>query len=152
MNAGGMERDNPVAGERPQLPLALYSAWLSMHKVSGRLLRRLGLTLPQFLVMQALAQHASMTVAQIGESLFHDSATLSPLLKRMERCGLLSRKRGVADERLLLVALTSSGFKLLADAEEAVEPIIHAAAATAQEQADLVLMLNTMRSTLLNLR
>src|SRR5471032_2741157 len=84
-----------VAGERLQLPLALYSAWLIMHKVSGRLLRRLGLTLPQYLVMQALAQHAAMTVTQIGESMFLDSATLSPLLKRMERCGMLSRKRSV---------------------------------------------------------
>ena len=133
------------------MPLALYSAWLSMHRVSGRVLRRIGLTLPQYLVMQELAQYPAMTVSQIGESLYLDSATLSPLLKRMEQCGLLSRKRSMADERVMLIALTPDGFKLLDDAEAAVEQIIDAAGSAGQGSEHLVNSLNTLRNTLLDL-
>jgi len=60
--------------------------------------------------------------------------------------------QGAISERFLLVALTPSGLKLLGDAEKAVERIVHATAATVQDQEGLVSTLNTMRNTLLNLR
>jgi DNA-binding MarR family transcriptional regulator len=135
-----------------QLPLALYTTWLSMNKVSGRLLRGLGLTFPQYLVMQALKEREAMTVTQIGESLFLDSATLSPLLKRMEQRGLLSRKRDRSDERMVLAALTPGGAKLRSDAEMVLVRIVQATGLTQLDSDNLVHSLDTLRSTLLQVQ
>jgi DNA-binding MarR family transcriptional regulator len=99
------------------LPFALYSAWLSMHKLSSSLLNNFGLTYPQYLVMSVLREKEPMSVSKIGELVFLESSTLSPLLKRLEHEGLLSRKRDSLDERIVLVALSPSGKTLLAAAE-----------------------------------
>lgn len=136
-------------GNGDHLPLALYTTWLSMNKVSGRLLRGLGLTLPQYLVMKALEGREAMTVTKIGESLFLDSATLSPLLKRMEQRGLLSRRRGTADERLVQIALMPYGVRLLFEAEMVLSRIVHDTGLTGQDNDGLVRKLDTLRGWLL---
>jgi hypothetical protein len=70
-----------------QLCFALYSAGLAMNKVYRTLLSRLRLTYPQYLVMLILWERDDLTVSDIGERLFLDSATLTPLLKRLEAAG-----------------------------------------------------------------
>lgn len=98
----------PVLGE--QLCFALYSTSLAMMRVYRGLLPRLGLTYPQYLVMMVLWEQDELTVSDIGERLFLDSATLTPLLKRMETQGLVQRARARArcnEPKPLTIALTT---------------------------------------------
>lgn len=103
----------PVAATAPrleqQLCFALYSAQLAMNKVYRRLLADLALTYPQYLVMLVLWERDGLTVSELGERLFLDSATLTPLLKRLQAAGLVSRRRGEADERQVHIHLTDEG-------------------------------------------
>lgn len=91
------------------LCFALYSANLAMHKVYRQLLADLSITYPQYLVMLVLWNQDDVTVSEIGEQLFLDSATLTPLLKRLESAGLLRRQRSRQDERQVVVTLTEEG-------------------------------------------
>jgi DNA-binding MarR family transcriptional regulator len=95
-----------------QLCFALYAANLAMGKVYRRLLAALGLTYPQYLVMLVLWERDGLTVSEIGERLYLDSATLTPLLKRLEAVGLLGRARSAEDERQVVVSLTAEGRSL----------------------------------------
>lgn len=92
-----------------QLCFALYSAHLAMGKVYRRYLGDLGLTYPQYLVMLVLWEHDGITVGALGERLYLDSATLTPLLKRLQALGLLHRDRTARDQRQVLVTLTQAG-------------------------------------------
>lgn len=92
-----------------QLCFALYSTSLAMTKVYKPLLAELGLTYPQYLVMLVLWERDGLSVSSLGERLFLDSGTLTPLLKRLEAQGLLSRRRSTEDERQLIVELTKAG-------------------------------------------
>ncbi|WP_354004091.1 MarR family winged helix-turn-helix transcriptional regulator [Ideonella oryzae] len=85
---------------------------LALNKIYRRLLKPLGLTYPQYLVMLVLWEQDGLTVSQIGERLFLDSATLTPLLKRLAAQGVLERQRAQRDERQVLIHLTESGRQL----------------------------------------
>src|SRR3981189_3564891 len=74
-----------------QLCFALCSTMGAINKVYRKLLRELGVTYPQYLVLLVLWERDGLMVSQIGERLFLDSATLTPLLKRMEAVGVLRR-------------------------------------------------------------
>jgi MarR family transcriptional regulator, organic hydroperoxide resistance regulator len=106
-------RDKPAAslllGE--QLCFALYSTMAAMNKVYRKLLRELGVTYPQYLVLLVLWERDQLMVSQIGERLFLDSATLTPLLKRMEALGLVHRARAKNDERQVIVSLAARGLE-----------------------------------------
>ena len=91
---------------------ALYSASLAMTKVYKPLLKSLGLTYPQYLVMLTLWERDAQRVSDIGESLYLDSGTLTPLLKKMEAAGFVERLRSKEDERQVIVSLTIKGRKL----------------------------------------
>lgn len=95
-----------------QLCFALYSASLATTKVYKPLLKPWGLTYPQYLVMLALWEQDDCMVSELGERLFLDSGTLTPLLKRMESAGWLLRQRDSADERRVRIALTDAGREL----------------------------------------
>lgn len=95
-----------------QLCFALYSTMLGMNKVYRKLLRDLGVTYPQYLVLLVLWERDALTVSEIGERLYLDSATLTPLLKRMESLGVLARVRGKTDERQVIISLTPQGREL----------------------------------------
>ena len=95
-----------------QLCFALYSASLSMTKTYKPLLAKLKLTYPQYLVLLVLWEKDGLTVNSIGERLFSDSGTLTPLLKRLEKIGLIQRQRAIEDERKVIITLTEHG-KLL---------------------------------------
>ena len=101
-----------------QLCFALYSTSLAMTKMYKPILDAIGLTYPQYLVMLVLWEKDGLMVSEIGERLFLDSGTLTPLLKRMEATGLLARIRDTEDERRVRVKLTAAGNSLRAKATD----------------------------------
>jgi DNA-binding MarR family transcriptional regulator len=107
-----------------QLCFPLYAASRMTTKIYAPLLKALDLTYPQYLVMLVLWQHGEQTVNQIGSRLYLESNTLTPLLKRLEQKGLISRRRSSQDERSVLVQLTETGAQLKAEAEEIPKTII----------------------------
>src|SRR5215469_7056608 len=86
-----------------QLCFAIYSAAHAFNRVYKPLLDRLGLTYPQYLAMLVLWERDGVPVKEIGERLFLDSGTLTPLLKRLEAGQLIKRTRSKADERQVLI-------------------------------------------------
>lgn len=92
-----------------QVCFALAVASRNVIALYRPVLEPLGLTHPQYLVMLTLWERDPLTVRQIGQLLSLDPATLSPLLKRLERAGLVTRERHPADERALAVTLTDAG-------------------------------------------
>ncbi len=114
---------DPLALDR-QVCFALAAASRSVIALYRPVLQPLGLTHPQYLVMLALWEHSPRTVRDIGATLLLDPATLSPLLKRLEAAGLVSRTRSVADERALDVQLTVDGTALRSQAQEVPPQII----------------------------
>jgi DNA-binding MarR family transcriptional regulator len=92
-----------------QLCFALYAASGLVTRAYRPLLEPLGLTYPQYLAMMALWETAPRTVSDLGEALGLDSGTLTPLLKRMEASGLVTRTRDRADERRVQITLTDAG-------------------------------------------
>ncbi|MFO6420746.1 MarR family winged helix-turn-helix transcriptional regulator [Hylemonella sp. W303a] len=100
-----------------QLCFALYSASHAMSKAYKPHLDLLGLTYPQYVAMLVLWERDGLTVSEMGERLYLDSGTLTPLLKRLEAAGYISRLRDAADERRVLIQLTAAGRRLKAQAE-----------------------------------
>ncbi len=88
---------------------SVYSANLAFNRLYKGLLDQYGLTYPQYLVLVALRKRDGQTVGDLGEALDLESNTLTPLLKRMEAAGLLSRVRDSADERVVRISLTLQG-------------------------------------------
>jgi len=95
-----------------QLCFALYAASRAMTAVYAPMLDELGLTYPQYLVLLVLWDHDGERVSGIGDRLQLDSATLTPLLKRLEGHGFVERRRSTADERVVEVFLTAAGKRL----------------------------------------
>jgi DNA-binding MarR family transcriptional regulator len=101
-----------------QVCFALYSASHAMSKAYKPHLDALGLTYPQYVAMLVLWERDGLTVSEIGERLYLDSGTLTPLLKRLEGAGYISRLRDAADERRVLIQLTATGRKLKSKAQD----------------------------------
>ena len=112
-----MPQPDPLALDR-QVCFALAAASRTVIALYRPILAPMGLTHPQYLAMLALWERSPRTVRDIGEALSLEPATLSPLLKRLEAAGLLTRNRKVDDERSLDVELTAAGRALRAQAEE----------------------------------
>ena len=101
-----------------QLCFALYAASGLVTRAYRPLLEPLGLTYPQYLVMLALWEQAPRTVKALGQALELDSGTLTPLLKRLEAAGFVTRTRDAEDERRVQIALTQAGEALREKAGE----------------------------------
>jgi DNA-binding MarR family transcriptional regulator len=95
-----------------QLCFPLYAAANALQRTFRTLLRDLGLTYPQYLVMLVLWEEGRVTVKDLGQKLFLDSGTLTPLLKRLESAGLVNRRRSQQDERRVEIGLTDHGHAL----------------------------------------
>jgi DNA-binding MarR family transcriptional regulator len=128
-----------------QFCFSVYSTSLALNKLYRKLLGPLGLTYPQYLVMMVLWEGDSQTVSDIGRRLSLDSATLTPLLKRMEAQGLLARARAAADERQVIVTLTDAGQALKQQAEKVPESVLCAAACSVDELKAVKQQLDTLR-------
>ncbi len=100
-----------------QICFAVYSTAHAFNRVYKPLLDKLGLTYPQYLVMLVLWERDGVPVKDIGERLFLDSGTLTPLLKRLEAAELIKRTRSTEDERQVLIALTAKGEALQGESE-----------------------------------
>ncbi|KZD09401.1 MarR family winged helix-turn-helix transcriptional regulator [Oceanibaculum pacificum] len=116
-----------------QLCFAAYSTAHAFNRLYRPLLERLGLTYPQYLVMLVLWERDGRPVREIGEKLFLDSGTLTPLLKRLEAAGRITRTRDPADERQVLIRLTEEGRGLRA-AAQGIPPEIGRAAGCSPEE------------------
>jgi DNA-binding MarR family transcriptional regulator len=131
-----------------QLCFALYSASLAMTKVYKPLLAPLGLTYPQYLVMLALWEEDAQSVSGLGAKLALDSGTLTPLLKRLEAQGQLSRERDSGDERRVIVRLTDAGRKLKVAARSVPRAIRRASGCELGEIVELTRQLTAVRDSL----
>jgi len=132
-----------------QVCFALYSASLAMTKLYKPLLETIGLTYPQYLVMLVLWEQDGTTVSELGERLFLDSGTLTPLLKRLEAQGLVARLRDVQDERRVRITLTSEGRALRDKAEAIPQCVLQSSQCSLSELAALTGQLKDLRSRLL---
>jgi DNA-binding MarR family transcriptional regulator len=140
-------KDSPLLLDQ-QLCFALYSANLALHKLYRQLLTQLDVTYPQYLVLLVLWEKDDVTVSEIGERLFLDSATLTPLLKRLEAAGLLNRQRSRKDERQVVVTLTEQGAELRRKAENIPESVFCATACDGDTLTSLKTGLETLRDNL----
>jgi len=131
-----------------QLCFSLYSTGLAMDKVYRRALRPLKLTYLQYLVMLVLWESDGLTVTALGERLFLDSATLTPLLKRLEASGLLSRRRSADDERQVIITLTTRGQALREKARDVQQAISAAAQCSMEELRAIKEQLESLRTKL----
>ena len=131
-----------------QLCFALYSTSLAMTKLYKPMLEEMGLTYPQYLAMLVLWEQDGLTVSELGERLYLDSGTLTPLLKRMESAGLLSRIRAVQDERRVHITLTAEGRKLKARAAKIPGCIMSATQCSIPELVSLTQQVQSFRKRL----
>ncbi|MEH7377667.1 MarR family winged helix-turn-helix transcriptional regulator [Neobacillus drentensis] len=92
-----------------QICFKIYSAEREITKLYRNLLEELDVTYPQYLVLLVLWEEKSATVKELGQKLFLDSGTLSPMLKRMEGNNLIERRRSIEDERTVIISLTKKG-------------------------------------------
>ena len=109
--------DNNQLKLENQICFKIYSAEREITKLYRNLLEELDVTYPQYLVMLVLWEEKSVTVKELGQKLFLDSGTLSPMLKRMEGNGLIERRRSLEDERTVIISLTKKGEDLKGKAQ-----------------------------------
>lgn len=113
--AGAPSADMPLAD---YLCFAIYSANLAFGKAYKPILDQLGLTYTQYITIIALYEQDNQTVSGLGEKLFLESNTLTPILKKLEAMGYLTRQRAAADERQVIISLTEQGQRLRRQAAE----------------------------------
>jgi DNA-binding MarR family transcriptional regulator len=131
-----------------QLCFAVYSTSLAMTRLYKPLLDELGLTYPQYLVMLALWEREGATVSELGEQLSLDSGTLTPLLKRLETAGLVTRLRDAADERRVRITLTPAGRQLRLRAADVPACMLAASECSIDELVALTRQLQGLRDRL----
>lgn len=130
------------------LCFAVYSASHAFNRLYKPLLDELGLTYPQYLVMVTLWERDDRTVGEIGERLFLESNTLTPLLKRMEAAGLVSRSRDPADERQVRLQLTPEGRALIDKARQVPPCVLDATSLSSEEARRLTDQIAALRTSL----
>ena len=118
MNDSTTSPCNPLLKLDNQLCFSVYALSRLITKAYQPMLDALGVTYPQYLVLMLLWEHESLTVKELGEKLLLDSGTLTPLLKRMEQRGWLSRRRATHDERSVVATLLPAGRQLEQQAQE----------------------------------
>jgi DNA-binding MarR family transcriptional regulator len=139
MAQAGRVRSTPLD---EQLCFALYAASRAMTSCYRPMLDALDLTYPQYLVLLVLWERGESTVTGIGQALLLETGTLSPLLKRLEAAGLITRTRRAGDERSVLVSLTAAGRGLEARVAEAQ---VNVGAATGLGRAEIGELRETLR-------
>lgn len=133
-----------------QLCFSLYSASLAMTKAYQPFLKPLGLTYSQFLVLTVLWETDNVTVSAIGDRLFLDSGTLTPLLKKLEASGFISRERSSTDERQVLIRLTTKGQNVRKKAMAFPDALLTACQCSVQETKILIKKIKKIRDSLIH--
>ncbi|MBR1722949.1 MAG: MarR family transcriptional regulator [Treponema sp.] len=111
-----MEQNFESLRLKNQLCFPLYAASREIVRKYTPLLKKIGLTYTQYIVMMVMWEHKSLKVGEISKFLYLDTGTLSPLLKSMEEKGLLTRKRESGDERVVTITITEKGMALQEEA------------------------------------
>lgn len=131
------------------LCFAVYSTNLAFGKVYRPILDELGLTYTQYVTLVALWQENDQTVSGLGEKLFLESNTLTPILKKLEAMGYVERARDPADERQVRIRVTKGGRRLREKAVEAVADLGDACGLSAKDFSRLQREIVTLRNSLL---
>ena len=127
-----------------QICFPLYACARETIKLYTPFLDQLDLTYTQYIAMLVLWEKRSVTVKEMGEALYLDSGTLTPLLKKMEAKGLLTRRRSAEDERSLIVALTEAGLALRERAVEVPSQMARCVNLEPEERQELCRLLNKL--------
>jgi len=145
-----MKRMNP--SKLPPLEsmvcFSVYSAGLAFNRLYRGLLKGFGLTYPQFLVLVSLQHRDGQKVSELGEALFLESNTLTPLLQRLEASQLIKRQRSDEDERVVHVSLTPQGAKLAREIGCVPPQVLQSTRMQLSEIAALTARLNTLAGSL----
>ena len=131
-----------------QLCFTLYATSMAINRTYKPMLDEMGITYPQYLVLNALAEADGMSMGTSAHRLALESSTITPLVKRMEQAGLLTRKRRHADERQVQVDLTSAGRALLARCNCLNETLIERSGMTLAELDALNRQIQALRDAL----
>ncbi len=130
------------------LCFTVYSTGLAFNRFYKPILDELGLTYPQYLTMILLGAKDDQTVGELGDQLFLESSTLTPLIKRLEAAGLVSRRRDTADERVVHVMLTDKGRQVAVKAACVPEETLRATGLTLAELGEMERALIALRERL----
>jgi len=128
-----------------QLCFTVYSTGMAIQRAYKPLLDDLGVTYPQYLVMNVLWREDGRTVGDIADELALEPSTMTPLLKRLEVAGLVRRARNPANERQVVITLTSEGQALRERAGCLGEALLDASGQTMPELSDLNIRLKSLR-------
>lgn len=139
---------DPLLEPEALLCFAVYSAGHAFNRAYRPLLQELELTYPQYLIMLLLWHQDGMTVKALGERLFLDSGTLTPLLKRLETAGLVKRERDTKDQRVVHITLTPEGQALRERAAKVPRCMAEAIGRSEEDRAALQRELIRLRDTL----
>ncbi len=130
------------------LCFAIYSAGHAFNRVYQPLLKKLGLTYPQFIALVLLWGADGQTVGELGQKLFLQSNTLTPMLKRLETLGYIKRSRNSADERQVRINLTEAGRRLRLPASDIVRSVRNATGLRGKQVEDLTKQVDALRQAL----
>ncbi|MBP2636426.1 MAG: transcriptional regulator, MarR family [Firmicutes bacterium] len=142
-----MDKDNLLKLDN-QLCFAIYACSKEVVRLYRPFLDALGITYTQYITLLALWDKDNLALKELGEKLFLDSGTLTPLLKKMEAAGLVCRQRSKDDERILCIRLTDKGKALKDDAYEVAQKVFCASQLSIKEAVD---MRNQLRGMLARL-
>ncbi|MEV6316350.1 MarR family transcriptional regulator [Streptomyces sp. NPDC051776] len=131
-----------------QICFSLHAASRAFNSAYRTVLKDLGLTYPQYLVMLVLWEHGELPVKRIGEHLRLDSGTLSPLLKRLESAGYVERRRSADDERSVTARPTAAGYGLRKQALDVPRRIAAATGFSLEEMREVRARLRALTETL----
>ncbi|MEK3883478.1 MarR family transcriptional regulator [Paenibacillus sp. PL2-23] len=127
-----------------QICFSIYAASREITKLYRPLLQELGLTYTQYVTMLALWEQDEVSVSALGARLYLDSGTLTPLLKKLEAAGLLTRMRDKHDERSVIVTLTEQGRQLREKAVCIPEKLVAGLNATKEEGVELLALMREL--------
>ena len=130
-----------------QLCFPLYACAKEVIRRYTPLLEPLGLTYTQYIAMMVMWEHKTISVRDIGKLLFLDSGTLTPMLKKMEKAGWITRKRSVADERMVIISITERGEQLQEKAAEIPVKMAGCVTLESEEAMQLYSLLHKMMKT-----
>ena len=131
-----------------QLCFTLYATSMAINRTYKPMLDEMGITYPQYLVLNALGEADGMSVGSIAHRLALESSTITPLVKRMEHAGLVTRQRSQTDERQVQVDLTAAGRALLTQCNCLNETLIERSGMTLAELDALNRQIQSLRNAL----
>lgn len=135
---------NDMLKLRNQLCFPLYACAKEVVRQYMPLLEPLGLTYTQYIAMMVLWEHKSISIRDIGKLLYLDSGTLTPMLKKMEKAGLITRSRSKDDERVVIITITQKGEELYDAASEIPIKMSQCVKIDSEEAQQLYTLLNKM--------